>query len=625
MPSMSAPPPGPRRRRGGKAKRSASGAIPEKLREEAAEVKEIVLGIERLDKSGTLYPAGSAVLRQQLDEAYDRLSRFLGRSHALELAVVGDEIEYEGELVYDATKSQDKTNLAYTLEDGGVRRLVFLEGIDRNELQGFCDAMKESRMPEADDLPTLLWTHGLRHVSYMTVHFYAEENDLAVEELLAQSVKASIVDRLRNRELGIDQIAMVRSDGYERSVDLELPEVFALSPQESAEIQRRIAEYQGDTGLAAFCRVIMSLLLHERGEEAIRFHLQTLQDALASLIDEGQLTIAADVVGGVRKLADQAGAYGAGRGNVVALRGFVAAAAKKEFGAKMADLLNRGRAELKPVVTYVRALGKHAIYIASDLLGGRHDTKLISAIAEACGGDYAHIRDFVADDNVRLAAAAVRILSEVAGDGARVDFIRASSHKDPGVRREAFVALARCKDSRALDRLLSAFDDADPEIRGSALRAFGASLLKPRPELYARVLALADDKKFLERPAQEQETLFSILGKLDPSKGVPYLKDKLTRFALFNRALANRMRLVAAAALAEVATDEAEVALKSAMDKASEDVHRACRSALDRLDLVRASAQQQLEREKKGFEPDRSSAVKAFDRSSASSARIPKK
>src|SRR5205085_2322079 len=122
--------------------------------------------------------------------------------------------------------------------------IVFLQGIDRAELQGFCDAMKASREPEADDLSTLLWTFGLRHVSYMTVNFYVEQAETSVESLLAQSTKASIVDRLRNRELEIDQIAMVRSDAHaQASADQDLPEIFAHGPAETAEIQRRIAEY----------------------------------------------------------------------------------------------------------------------------------------------------------------------------------------------------------------------------------------------------------------------------------------------------------------------------------------------------------------------------------------------
>ncbi|HVY61542.1 MAG TPA: HEAT repeat domain-containing protein [Planctomycetota bacterium] len=622
--SAGPPPASQPRRKAGKSKRGRTAATPEKIREEVAEVKEIVLGLERFEKSTQLYPAGSAILKQQLEEVYERLSRFLHRVQALELAVVGDEVEYEGETVYDATKSSDRSNIAYTLEDGGVRRIVFLSGIDRAEIQGFVDALRESRNEDADDLVTLLWTHGLRHVSYMTVNFYAETNEPSIEELLQQSTRATIVDRLRNRELSLDQIAMVRTDHTSEAADQDLPEIFALSPQENAEIQRRIAEYQGDSGLGPFCRVIMSLLMHDSSEETCRSHLGTLQEALSSLIDEGEIAIAADVVQGVRRLADATGGgYGSNRGQVVALRGFIAVAAKKEHGARMAEHLARGRIDMKPVLAYIRALGKHAIYIASELLGGRSDAKVVGAIAEGCAGDYIHIRDFVADPNARLAAAAVRILSEVAGDGARVDFIKASMHKDPTVRREAFVALAKCKDPRALDRLLAAFDDADPEIRESSLRAFGSCLWKPRQELFPRVLALAEDKKFAERPAAEQAALYAILGKLDPEKGVPYLRTKLTGWALFNRSYANHLRLMAAAALAEVATDDAEAALRTAGEKANETMRAACRSALDRLELVRASAKQQLDREKAGFDPDRSSAVKAFDRSAGASTRLP--
>jgi hypothetical protein len=613
---MSALPPTHGRRRWGKGRRARAAEAPEKIREEVAEVKELLLGLERLDKSWGLYPSGSAVLKQQVDDVHTRLSNFLSKVHAMELSIAGDEIEYEGEVVYDASKSQDRNNLAFTLEDGGVRRLVFLFGIERAELQGFCEALKMARQPDADDLPTLLWTHGLRHVSYLTVNFYAETADQTpIEELLQQSTRATIVDRLRNREIGIDQIASVRSDRPPDAEDMEIPEIFSLAATESSEIQRRIAEFQGDPGYAPYCRLILSLLMSDRSEESCRVHLTTLQETLGILMEEGNVATGAEVVQGVRRLSEGTASYGQSRTIVVALRGFVAAAAKKELGARMADHLAKGRIDLKAVIAYLRALGKHAIYVASELLGGANDAKVIETIAQGCRTDYAHIRDFVADPNPRLAAAAVRILSEVAGDNARVDFIKASQHPDPGVRREAFIGLASCKDARAWDRLLSAFEDADPDIRLSALRAFLAVLLKPRPELYGRVLALVEGKTFAKRPAPEQDALFAILGRLDPEKGVPYLTRELTRWALFRRALRRRLKLAAAWALGEVASPEAEEILRRFGETSDEDIAHACRAALDRLELVRLSSQQNLDREKQGYEPDRSGAVKAFDRS----------
>jgi len=616
---MSAFPQGQGRRRWGKSRKSRASEAPEKVREEVGEVKEILQGLERLDKSTALYPPGSNVLRQQLDDLHARMATFLAKGHAIELVITGDEIEYESEIVYDASKTQDRGNLAHTLEDGGVRRLVFLAGLDKAELQGFADALKASRVDDSDDLPTLLWAHGLRHVSYLTVNFYAEQADMVpLEELLQHSTHGTIVDRLRNREIGIDQIASVRSDRAPDHEDKDLPEIFQLTPTETSDIQRRIAEFQGDPGYAPYCRIVLSLLVADRSEEGCRVHLASLQETLAVLMDEGNIAAAADVVQGVRKLSEGTASYGQNRTIVVALRGFVAAAAKRETGARLAEHLTKGRIDLKSILAYLRALGKHAIYVASELLGGSYDAKIIEAISEGCRTDYAHLRDFVSDPNPRLAAAAVRILAEVAGDGGRVDFIRASTHVDPGVRREAFMGLARCKDARALDRLLSAFEDQDPEIRMSSLKAFSSCLMKPRPELFARVLALCDAKGFSLRPPAEQESLYGILGKLDPTKGVPYLEHKLLRFVLFGRKYAHRLRLAAAGALGEVATDLAESILQSAGQTRNEEIAHACRAALDRLELRRMTLQQHQDREKQGFEADNSGAIKAFDRSASS-------
>ncbi|MGH7298739.1 MAG: hypothetical protein ACRELB_27610, partial [Polyangiaceae bacterium] len=99
MPSL------PSRRRWRRPKRSAA-QDQGSLREEIAQVREVVASLDKVEKAASLYPAGSGVLREFVDDLHARLSRHLARARVLELAVGADEIEYEGENVYDGTKSE---------------------------------------------------------------------------------------------------------------------------------------------------------------------------------------------------------------------------------------------------------------------------------------------------------------------------------------------------------------------------------------------------------------------------------------------------------------------------------------------------------------------------------------
>jgi HEAT repeat protein len=588
--------PMPPSRRRWKKPRRAQTADPTRLREEAAEVREMLAALEKVEKTASLYPPGSGVLRDFTEDLFLKLGRLLGKVQVLELAVGADEIEYEGEVVYDGTKSE--RSLAFALEDGGVRRLVFLEGLERGELAALVEALREARQPDAEDLVTLLWQRGLRHVGYVTVNFFSDPlTDRALEKLDLETVGKTLVDRLRARELSIDQVAMVRSSRAGAPAEEEGTEVYALSATESAEIQRRIADYAEESSAAPLAKVFLSLLAADSTEDVSRDRLAALQVTLGALLDEGDIAAASEVVTSVRRMADAsalAASNTSAKLHANALRTFITNAAKKEVGAKLAQHLAKAREpDVRAVQEYVRATGKHAFFMASELLGcSPHDARIIAAIAETCRQDFAHLRDFTADQNPRVAAAAVRILSDVAGDGARAEFNRATTHKDAAVRREAFLALARCKDPRALDRLIEAFDDAEPEIRASALRAFCASLVRARPELYGRALMLVEDPRFEARPLSEQEQVYAILGRADPEKGVPFLERILARFALFHRERAHRRRLAVIGALGEIASQRAEEVLRRLAERTrNEEIRGTCRAALDRMELVRVTAE----------------------------------
>jgi hypothetical protein len=585
----------PSRRRWKKARRAAP-ADPARLREEQGEVKEVVAALEKVEKTASLYPPGSGVLRDFIEDLHTRLARLLGRVQVIELGVGVDEIEYEGEVVYDGTKSD--RSLAFAFEDGGVRRLVFMDGLEKQELAALVDALRQAREHEAEDLVTLLWQRGLRHVGYVTVNFFSDPAvDQALERLDVEAAGRTLIDRLRARELTIDQVAMVRATRGASPNEQDAQDVYSLTAAESAEIQRRIADHGEDTESAPLARLLLSLLAADTGEEPSRERLGALQATLAQLLEEGDIATAAEVVSTVRRMADASAVMASNvsaKLHANALRTFLTGAAKKEVGAKLAARLPKARdADVRALCEYLRACGKHAFFLASEVLGvSSHDARIVAAISDACRADFAHLRDFTVDANPRVAAAAVRILSECAGDGARAEYVRATSHKEPIVRREAFLALARCKDPRALDRLIEAFDDPDPEIRVSALKAFSASIARPRAELYGRALMLVEDAKFDERPLPEQESIFAIVGKLDPEKGVLFLERELGRFALFHRDRAHRRRLAAVAALGEVASQRAEATVRHLAESTrSDELRAASQRALDRMELVRVTAE----------------------------------
>jgi hypothetical protein len=588
--------------------RRAPGQAGDVSREELALVQQLVVALERIERAAGLYPPGSPAIQALVDELHAKAQAALARTKVVELHVGADVIEYEGHVVYDGSKGE--RSLAFTLEDGGVRRLVLLEGLERAEVDGIVAALHESRGKDAEDLVTLLWQRDLKHVSFVAVNVYADAaGEAAIESLDAGKAAEALVDRLKGRRISVDVVAAVkagaaRAAGDAGGADEEAPEVFRLGAGEQAEVRRWISDQAEESPAPLLASVLLALLSVPGADDAARRReLGGLEGTLATLLDEGDIFTAAEVLVGVRRLAEPgAGGAGGATGRAHAagnpFKAFLAAAASKENGKRIARHLSRARDEeaLRAARLFVVACGRHAFSLAGELLGGGpHDAAVISALAQACGGDVAEVRERVTDGNPRLAAAAVRILAEAAGDGALEDYRRALQHRDAAVRREAVFALSRCKDPRASEPLVAAFDDAAPEVRAVALRAFPPVLPAPRPELYERVKRRVEDEKaFDERPAEEQPRVLAALARLDPEKGTALLEGLARATSLLHRERTHRRRLLAIAALGEVATTRAEAILSSLADGAKQDdVRAACRAALDRAQLLRRSPRAQ--------------------------------
>jgi len=604
----------PHNRRRWKRPRRAPGAAREVPKEELAEVREVVVALDRAEKAAGLYPVDSPVLQGIAEDLHARLTPLLKRQKVVELHVGADEIEYEGEVVLDGSRSE--RSLAFVMEDGGLRRLVFFEGLDGKEALALVGAFHEARKAGAEDLVTILWQKELRHVSHVAVHVYRDpEGDARLEALDLADVARGLVDRLKGRRVSIDQVAQVRRGGQAdsqvgtapddgagvRAATDEEAEVFALTAAEGAEARRWIADQAAESGAELVAGVLLALLPESPSDDARRARLATLQSALQSLLDDGDALGAAEVVVGVRALADKVSEAGdgsiRGHGPAGALRSFLAAAASKETGPKLAKVLARAKDEtaVGAVRLFLKACGKPAFGLASDLLGcSSHDAKVVDALAEAVGGDLSEVRRHAADGAPKVAIAALRILSERTGEGAYEEIAGGLDHKDPGVRREAAAMLARHTQRRAMERLAQAIEDPVAEVRAAVLRAITASAgREPRPDLWERVKRLVDDEKgFDARANGEQEALLTALGRLDPARGPALLAEMAAaHFSLLQRERAHRRRLRAIAALGETASAKAEEALKAvAAGAKGDDIVGACRAALDRLAVARKSA-----------------------------------
>src|SRR5438874_1170156 len=74
-------------------------------RDEVVLARELIVALEKVEKAAPLYPPGSPTVKGFADELFDKATSLLARAHVIELWIGADEIDYEGEVVYDGGKS----------------------------------------------------------------------------------------------------------------------------------------------------------------------------------------------------------------------------------------------------------------------------------------------------------------------------------------------------------------------------------------------------------------------------------------------------------------------------------------------------------------------------------------
>lgn len=150
---------------------------------------------------------------------------------------------------------------------------------------------------------------------------------------------------------------------------------------------------------------------------------------------------------------------------------------------------------------------------------------------------------------------AADLLGEMNIVDADVALIATLEHPDARVRQSATLALIRLGTSKAVHTIVRALDDPESSVRLKAVRGLATS---DSPRAVPALLAALET----EKEEDLQQAILSALGK----QGTPEAVERLAREArpggLLRRKRPQPVRLAAVAALGEVATEEARVALR---------------------------------------------------------------
>lgn len=171
----------------------------------------------------------------------------------------------------------------------------------------------------------------------------------------------------------------------------------------------------------------------------------------------------------------------------------------------------------------------------------------------------------------------VRILGEIGEDGTVEDALKPTlTHTDPRVRKETVRALSMIRGKEAPVLLRNALSDEDGGV--AELAAVSLGLLRDEG-------ALQDLMELVDRNVENsvKKEALKALGRIGSKKAVSFLIKVIERKGWLVGKKDDELKVMCAAALAEIGTPEAIRALEEGLGSSREAVRKACEEGLRRI------------------------------------------
>ena len=122
---------------------------------EVVSVKSLLKLLDKAAKSSRTYGTSNPVAKRFFDQFYEELSKHLEAYTRLAFLVQRTELHFKEQVVYQQDREATGDSIAFKMYADGIRELTFCEGLSREDLAFFLDALWGNTDPgdpaQADD------------------------------------------------------------------------------------------------------------------------------------------------------------------------------------------------------------------------------------------------------------------------------------------------------------------------------------------------------------------------------------------------------------------------------------------------------------------------------------------
>jgi hypothetical protein len=481
-----------------------------------------------------------------VDELCGRFSAFFEKNSRLDLDIGEFTFFYKKKIVYEDT--QISKSLPFLFHKDGLKTLSFLRGLDREEIEGFLEIIKEVSQfpPEEGDIVVLLWERD-----FANIHYYAPDEFLETKigigketpleyqldpsslqtgrfELLPEDREALAVSKatlFSSKEMKLDSEESI-DQRTESGFFLRLP---SLVPEELETLEEMIQKDRSMASQEEFLNLAIEMsYLEERGEE-FNSIMEVLVQNHREVVQRGEFLKGASLLSHMIDLKEKLASHAKERAERIEI--FLKEIRSGSTLSLIENTFDEGHVDdLDEFFKYVYLFGPYSLKLVGDLYEKKENPafrqKTLSNMRYFIGEDLPSVVEVLGDSRPEFTKGSLSVMSEIDDEKIAESLAICVDFKNPDLKKRAIRTISRFKGQAAVQILKRFMEDPDSSVRTEAALGFQSS---PDDALLNFLLPQMISRNFHRRGKEEKAAFVGLLTKSSSEKVLDVLRTYLRK------------------------------------------------------------------------------------------------
>lgn len=548
-------------------------------------VKRVLAALIAAVRNFSLYPCEHSICQKCLRSLKTGLSEFFTHETSLRIEINKNWVSYREIKLYEPSEKNDP--LLSPLFRDGILWVEIFPGIELSELEVFLKLFGKHRSlkDEAEsDLVTALWKANLTHIRYEAINSLWENPPvLEFSHFRLGNETQTPIDEIPEKgespkDAGGHPFLNINNIG-------DRDKFFELTPTENQLLRKLISSNDAKDDTNDVINILTVILEDQCTEKDFSCILDLLEQELNFAQENARFNHVHALFEKIKQLVCDASGSFSWRNKLIHdfFLKVSSGEALKSLETGLLKLKAADSNQISQAKSALLMLEPKAVETLAGLLLKTHSRTLqlllMNIIKKLSLRDLVPLERLLSHANVRLVKKLITILGHIKGKRPRELLQRLMGHSSEEVRHKALLWLIK-RGELPIDKIDGFLNDRDPRVRS---QIFDHMRREKNPHYECILRDFIDKKKFRRDEQAFLITCYQVLGNCASKESLPFLEKKLfkrTGFSLFGP-ITSLHRQGAAAALAQVGSQDAKLILSRASRSFYPSVRRAYRKALE--------------------------------------------